>query len=157
MVCPISSVTQAGLGEGSPLSGSSFGPALFVSGGVFPSGVSGRAPGQCEIRCNEWCRGVDPGGDAVPDVSKLFGEHYCCELAILTFAGKDASEEFNMMHPPDVIDKYAPDVVIGILGGAGVAVAHGGGGAAAQASKDKGSVVDNIKPGATWMAQAIGT
>ena len=99
-----------------------------------------------------------PGGDAVPDVSKLFGEHYCCELAILTFAGKDASEEFNMMHPPDVRDKYSPDAVIGIPGVAGVVVAHDGGAAAAAApaSKDKGSVVANIRPGATWMAQAIG-
>ena len=55
------------------------------------------------------------GGDAVPDVSKLFGEHYCCELAILTFAGKDASEEFNMMHPPEVKDKYSPDVVMDLI------------------------------------------
>ena len=37
-------------------------------------------------------------------------------LAIITFAGKDASEEFNMIHPPDVIGKYAPDAVIGNLG-----------------------------------------
>ncbi len=81
----------------------------------FPLRFSGRAPGQCEIRCNEWCRGVVPGGDAVPDVSKLFGEHYCCELAILTFAGKDASEEFNMMHPPEVRDKYSPDVVMYLI------------------------------------------
>merc|ERR1711957_56240 len=43
-----------------------------------------------------------------------------------TFAGKDATEEFNMIHPPDVIPKYAPDVVIGKLGSGG----GGGGGAA---------------------------
>eukprot|EP00438_Fugacium_kawagutii_P036719 Skav213892 [mRNA] locus=scaffold245:222229:224495:- [translate_table: standard] len=49
------------------------------------------------------------------------------ELAILTFAGKDATEEFNMIHPPDVIGKYAPDSVIGTLGG-------GGGGAVAGAA-----------------------
>merc|ERR1711879_969605 len=41
------------------------------------------------------------------------------ELAILTFAGKDATEEFNMIHPPDVIGKYAPDAIIGMLGGGG--------------------------------------
>ena len=60
MVCRISSVTQAGLGEGSPLSGLllvRFAVGLFVSGGVSPSCVSGRAPGQCEIRCDGWCRG----------------------------------------------------------------------------------------------------
>ena len=75
----------------------------------------------------------------------------------MTSAGKGASKEFNMMHPPDVRDKYSPDGVIGIPGVAGVVVAHGGGAAAAApASKDKGSVVANIRPGATWMAQAIG-
>merc|ERR1739845_16091 len=53
----------------------------------------------------------------VLDVTKFLGEHPGGELAILTFAGKDATEEFNMIHPPDVIGKYAPDAVIGMLGG----------------------------------------
>merc|ERR1711971_1062412 len=52
----------------------------------------------------------------VLDVTKFLGEHPGGELAILTFAGKDATEEFNMIHPPDVIGKYAPDAVIGALG-----------------------------------------
>merc|ERR1712137_1365431 len=52
-------------------------------------------------------------------VTKFLGEHPGGELAILTFAGKDATEEFNMIHPPDVIGKYAPDAVIGMLGGGG--------------------------------------
>merc|ERR1712187_536944 len=54
--------------------------------------------------------------DQVLDVTKFLGEHPGGELAILTFAGKDATEEFNMIHPPDVIGKYAPDAVIGALG-----------------------------------------
>merc|ERR1712187_687149 len=54
----------------------------------------------------------------VLDVTKFLGEHPGGELAILTFAGKDATEEFNMIHPPDVIGKYAPDAVIGALGAA---------------------------------------
>ena len=33
----------------------------------------------------------------------------------MIYAGRDASEEFNMMHKPDVIEKYAPEVVIGTL------------------------------------------
>merc|ERR1719226_188331 len=53
----------------------------------------------------------------VLDVTKFLKEHPGGELAILTFAGRDASEEFNMIHPPDVIPKYAPDAVIGNLGG----------------------------------------
>merc|ERR1712061_825087 len=59
------------------------------------------------------------GNGEVLDVTKFLSEHPGGELAILTFAGKDASEEFNMIHPPDVIPKYAPDAVIGTLGGAG--------------------------------------
>jgi len=35
--------------------------------------------------------------------------------AILLYAGKDASEEFNMLHKPEVIPKYAPDSIIGKL------------------------------------------
>jgi len=62
----------------------------------------------------------------VLDVTSFLSEHPGGELAILTFAGKDATEEFNMIHPPDVIGKYAPDAVIGKLGGGG-----GGGGAVA--------------------------
>eukprot|EP00930_Biecheleria_cincta_P041684 TRINITY_DN2861_c0_g1_i1.p1 TRINITY_DN2861_c0_g1~~TRINITY_DN2861_c0_g1_i1.p1 ORF type:complete len:261 (+),score=75.19 TRINITY_DN2861_c0_g1_i1:68-784(+) len=62
----------------------------------------------------------------VLDVTKFLGEHPGGELAILTFAGKDATEEFNMIHPPDVIGKYAPDSCIGMIGGGGGAVDAGG-------------------------------
>merc|ERR1712060_1009713 len=64
----------------------------------------------------------------VLDVTKFLSEHPGGELAILTFAGKDATEEFNMIHPPDVIPKYAPDAVIGQIGAGG---GGGGGGGAA--------------------------
>merc|ERR1719469_1095701 len=62
----------------------------------------------------------------VLDVTKFLSEHPGGELAILTFAGKDATEEFNMIHPPDVISKYAPDAIIGMIGGGGGAAAVGG-------------------------------
>merc|ERR1719443_1615016 len=52
----------------------------------------------------------------VLDVTKFLKDHPGGELAILTFAGKDATEEFNMIHPPDVIPKYAPYATIGALG-----------------------------------------
>merc|ERR1712187_1102249 len=55
----------------------------------------------------------------VLNVSNFLSQHPGGELAILTFAGKDATEEFNMIHPPDVIGKYAPDAIIGALGDAG--------------------------------------
>ncbi|CAK0798428.1 unnamed protein product, partial [Prorocentrum cordatum] len=37
----------------------------------------------------------------VLDVTSFLSQHPGGELAILTFAGKDATEEFNMIHPPD--------------------------------------------------------
>merc|ERR1719453_188288 len=52
----------------------------------------------------------------VLNVTNFLSQHPGGELAILTFAGKDATEEFNMIHPPDVIPKYAPDAIIGSLG-----------------------------------------
>merc|ERR1719188_2966864 len=57
----------------------------------------------------------------VLNVTSFLSQHPGGELAILTFAGKDASAEFDMIHPPDVIEKYAPDAVIGALGGGGAA------------------------------------
>merc|ERR550514_2470817 len=58
--------------------------------------------------------------DKVLDVTEFLKDHPGGELAILTFAGKDATEEFDMIHPPDVIDKYLPkDKVLGPVGGGG--------------------------------------
>jgi hypothetical protein len=59
----------------------------------------------------------------VLNVTNFLADHPGGELAILTFAGKDASEEFNMIHPPDVIPKYAPDAIIGNLGSGAPAAA----------------------------------
>merc|ERR1739848_41975 len=55
----------------------------------------------------------------VLNVTNFLSQHPGGELAIITFAGKDATEEFNMIHPPDVIPKYAPDAIIGVLGEGG--------------------------------------
>merc|ERR1719271_261315 len=56
----------------------------------------------------------------VLDVTEFLKDHPGGELAILTFAGKDATEEFDMIHPPDVIDKYLPkSAVLGAVGGGG--------------------------------------
>ena len=59
----------------------------------------------------------------VLDVTSFLSEHPGGELAILTFDGKGAMEELNMIHPPDVITKYAPHVVIGMVGTAAAAAA----------------------------------
>merc|ERR1719316_2479883 len=82
--------------------------------------------------------------DQVLDVTLFLKDHPGGELAILTFAGRDATEEFNMIHPPDVIDKYLdPKCKLGPVGGAadaaggaeGGGAAAGGGSAAADAAK----------------------
>ncbi|KAF4706315.1 hypothetical protein FOZ62_012274, partial [Perkinsus olseni] len=49
----------------------------------------------------------------VLDVTEFLPEHPGGKLAIMTFAGKDASKEFNMIHPADVVEKYASDAVLG--------------------------------------------
>merc|ERR1719330_1207235 len=54
--------------------------------------------------------------DKVLNVTSFLSQHPGGELAILTFAGKDATAEFDMIHPPDVIEKYAPDAIIGVVG-----------------------------------------
>merc|ERR1719242_42492 len=68
--------------------------------------------------------------DRVLNVTKFLPDHPGGELAILTFAGKDATKEFDMIHPPDVIEKYAPDAIIGEVGSGG---GGGGGGDVAAA------------------------
>jgi len=37
--------------------------------------------------------------------------------AIMNFAGRDATEEFEMLHDDEVIPKYAPATVIGRIKG----------------------------------------
>merc|ERR1712046_570581 len=69
--------------------------------------------------------------DRVLDVTDFLKDHPGGELAILTFAGKDATEEFDMIHPPDVISKYLPaSATLGAVGdgsAAPVAAASAGG------------------------------
>ncbi|PFH52071.1 hypothetical protein AMATHDRAFT_57895 [Amanita thiersii Skay4041] len=49
----------------------------------------------------------------VLDVTKFLPDHPGGEKAIMLYAGRDATEEFNMLHDPKVIPRYAPDSVIG--------------------------------------------
>merc|ERR1719476_1080998 len=70
----------------------------------------------------------------VHNVTKFIPNHPGGVLAIMTMAGKDATEEFNMIHPPGVIQKYAPDTLIGKVGSGGSGGGGGGGGAALAAA-----------------------
>jgi len=51
----------------------------------------------------------------VLDVTNFLPDHPGGEKAILLYAGRDATEEFNMLHDPKVIPRYAPDAVIGMV------------------------------------------
>jgi len=49
----------------------------------------------------------------VLDVTKFLPDHPGGEKAIILYAGRDATEEFLMLHDKKVIPRYAPDAVIG--------------------------------------------
>jgi len=51
----------------------------------------------------------------VLNVTKFLPDHPGGKKAILLYAGKDATEEFNMLHDKNVVVKYAPDSIIGTL------------------------------------------
>jgi len=112
--------------EGSKLSGGSYednmNKSAVATKGAAKAGGAAKATGGYSMEevakhtTKEDCWVILHG--RVLDVTKFLGEHPGGELAILTFAGKDATAEFDMIHPPDVIEKYAPNAVIGMLGGA---------------------------------------
>ena len=52
----------------------------------------------------------------VLNVSIFLSQHPDGELTILTFAGKDATAEFDVIQPPYVVEKYAPGAIIGVVG-----------------------------------------
>uniref|UniRef100_A0A0G4I0V0 Cytochrome b5 heme-binding domain-containing protein n=1 Tax=Chromera velia CCMP2878 TaxID=1169474 RepID=A0A0G4I0V0_9ALVE len=54
----------------------------------------------------------------VLDCTEFMHDHPGGKKAIMLFAGRDASEEFNMLHKPEVVEKYAPECVIGQIEGA---------------------------------------
>jgi adenylyl cyclase-associated protein len=51
----------------------------------------------------------------VLDVTGFLNDHPGGKKPIMLFAGRDASVEFNLLHKPDVVDKYAPEVIIGTI------------------------------------------
>lgn len=53
----------------------------------------------------------------VMDVTKFLKDHPGGIQAIVNFAGRDATEEFAMLHDDEVIPKYAPETVIGRIKG----------------------------------------
>jgi cytochrome b involved in lipid metabolism len=52
----------------------------------------------------------------VYDVSNFLKEHPGGQKVVLKLAGKDATKEFKNLHGPDVLPKYAPQLLIGEIG-----------------------------------------
>jgi len=73
----------------------------------------------------------------VVNVTSFLPDHPGGDQVVLSFAGKDASEDFNMLHPPDTIEKYAPKCVIGKLATGSFAPAASGNAEAEKVAAEK--------------------
>jgi len=51
----------------------------------------------------------------VLNATPFLDKHPGGKAAIMLYAGKDATAEFNMIHKPDVVLKYAPETIIGVI------------------------------------------
>ena len=91
----------------------------------------------------------------VLNVSNFLSQHPGGELAILTFAGKDATAEFGMIHPPDVVEKYASDAIIGVVGNGKAKMAKGAAKSALPVATDKGDRVANLEAWGDWRMEAF--
>lgn len=51
----------------------------------------------------------------VVDATSFLSDHPGGKMAIMAFAGRDATEEFNMVHEEGILDKFASELVVGKL------------------------------------------
>lgn len=51
----------------------------------------------------------------VLDLTEFLPDHPGGKQSILIYAGKDATKEFDLVHQPEVIEKYTPDAVVGVV------------------------------------------
>jgi len=52
----------------------------------------------------------------VYDITSFLPDHPGGKKAPIMVSGGDATEEFEMLHKPEVLDKYAKDLLIGTVG-----------------------------------------
>merc|ERR1712107_843693 len=134
---------MGGAVQSSKLSGGSYEDGMNNAAGAAPASGGGITMEEVAKHVTKSDCWVVVSGQVL-NVTNFLSQHPGGELAILTFAGKDATEEFNMIHPPDVIPKYAPDAIIGNVGTGGPAKAGAAAAAAPVAArKDKGDFVAN--------------
>ena len=77
------------------------------------------------------------------------------EMAILTFAGKDATTEFDMIYPSDVVEKYAPEAIIGAVGNGKAKKAKGAAMSALPDATDKGDPIADLEAWGDWRMEAL--
>ena len=87
-------------------------------------------------------------------VSNCLSQHPGGELAILSCAGKDATAEFDMIPPPDVVEKCAPHAVNGAVGG-GQPKNSKGFAQAVPVATDKSDAVANLEALGDWWIGAF--
>ena len=100
---------QASLGVGGGGRVSAPSQSFNAGGGGGGGGVSGGALTEAEVAKHNTegdCWVIISG--KVYDVTKFLPDHPGGKKAIMLFAGKDATEEFDMLHPPNVLKKYLP-------------------------------------------------
>jgi cytochrome b involved in lipid metabolism len=96
-------------------------PSAPLSAGSKPDVSAAPPPGKKEYTMEEVAKHntekdcwVVVNGEVL-DVTKFLPDHPGGKKAILIYAGKDATEEFNMLHEKNVVVKYAPDSILGTL------------------------------------------
>ena len=85
----------------------------------------------------------------------LLSLHPGGELAVLTFASEDATAEFDMIHPPDVVEKYAPDAIFGVVGSGKGKKAKGAAKSSLPVATDHGDAVANLEAWGDWRMEAF--
>jgi len=60
----------------------------------------------------------------VLNATNFLKDHPGGKDAIMLFAGKEATDEFNMIHKKDVVEKYAPYTIIGTIAPESTSVSH---------------------------------
>ena len=78
-------------------------------------------------------------------ISDFLSQHAGGELAILTLTGEDAIAEFDMIHPPDVVVKYVPDAIFGVVGNGKAKKAKRAAKSSLPVATGQGDAVENLK------------
>ena len=75
-------------------------------------------------------------------------------MAFLIFAGNDATAEFDRIHPHNVVEKYAPDAIIGVVGSGNVQKVKGAENSDLIAT-EKGDAVENLEAWRDWRTETL--